>query len=338
MVVLIGFSAMVVVPVTGLVAIAVVYHLMLEVIQGRITLGDVTLLLSYAFLLITPMYDLGATWASLQAAVAGLRRVHSVLDGLAVEAPPAFDGAGLAAPINEVEFRGVTLGYGDSMVVHDVSLRLRAGQLIAIAGPSGAGKTTIIYAIPGFLEPFAGSILVNGRRWGAELRRRIGFVFQQEALFSTSIMENIRYGSPKADATAVRNAAAAAGAAEFIERMPRGYQTMLGRRGARLSVGQKQRIAMARALLRNPEILILDEPAAPLDRDSEIALIETLRALATDRIVLLVVHRPETLAACGTVYFVNGGTIEAFGTHEELLRNYPAYRAYLAQTKIELHA
>jgi ABC-type multidrug transport system fused ATPase/permease subunit len=166
----------------------------------------------------------------------------------------------------------------------------------------------------------------------------VGFVFQQEALFSTSILENIRYGTPKADDTAVKVAAAAAGAAEFIERMPRGYQTMLGRRGARLSVGQKQRIAIARALLRNPEILIFDEPTAPLDGDSETSLIETLRRLARDRIVLLVAHRPETLAACGTVNFVNDGTIAASGTHEELLRKCPAYGAYLARTQSEIHA
>jgi ABC-type multidrug transport system fused ATPase/permease subunit len=339
MVVLIGFSVMVVVPLVAFVAIGVVYHLMLEVIHSNITLGDVVLLLSYSGLLITPMVTVGSTWARLQGAVAGLRRVHSVLDGLATDAPPAVNGADVVAPIEEIEFREVALGYGDSTVLHDVSLTLRTGRLTAIAGPSGAGKTTIIYAIPRFIEPSAGSILVNSRPCrGGELRRRVGFVFQQEALFSTSILENIRYGTPKADDTAVKVAAAAAGAAEFIERMPRGYQTMLGRRGARLSVGQKQRIAIARALLRNPEILIFDEPTAPLDGDSETSLIETLRRLARDRIVLLVAHRPETLAACGTVNFVNDGTIAASGTHEELLCKCPAYGAYLARTQSEIHA
>ena len=339
MVVLIGFSAMLVIPLVAFVVIAVVYHLMLEVIHGNITLGDVTLLLSYSGLLITPMYIVGSTWASLQGAVAGLRRVHSVLDGLAIDAPPTVNGADVLAPIKEVEFRDVALGYGDSTVLHDVSLMLRAGDLTAIAGPSGAGKTTIIYAIPHFIEPRAGSILVNRRPCrDGELRRRVGFVFQQEALFSTSILENIRYGTPNADDSAVKKAALAAGAAEFIERMPRGYETVLGRRGARLSVGQKQSIAIARALLRNPEILILDEPTAPLDSDSETSLIETLCRLARDRIVLLVAHRPETLAACGMVNFVNQGTIEASGTHEELLRTCPAYGAYLARAQSEIQA
>jgi ABC-type multidrug transport system fused ATPase/permease subunit len=339
MVVLIGFSIAVVVPLVALMVIAVVYHLMLEVIHGKITLGDVILLLSYAGLLITPMTVIGSTWASLQGAVAGLRRVHSVLEGLAVDSPPTANGAGLVAPIYEVEFRDVALGYGDSTVLRDVSLTLRAGDLTAIAGPSGAGKTTIIYAIPHFIEPHAGSILVNHQPCrNGELRRRVGFVFQQEALFSTSIFENIRYGTPTADNSEVRNAAMAAGAAQFIERMPRGYETMLGRRGARLSVGQKQRIAIARALLRNPELLILDEPTAPLDSDSETSLIETMRRLARDRIVVIVAHRPETLAACGTVNFVNDGTIAASGSHEELLRTCPAYRAYLARTQSEFHS
>jgi ATP-binding cassette subfamily B protein len=339
MVVLVGFSAMLVVPLVAFVAIAVFYHLMLEVIHGNITLGDVTLLLTYSGLLITPMYIVGTTWASLQGAVAGLRRVHSVLDGLAIDAPPTVNSADVVAPIKEVEFRDVALGYGDSTVLHNVSLMLRAGDLTGIAGPSGAGKTTILYAIPHFIEPCAGSILVNSRPCrDGELRRRAGFVFQQEALFSTSILENIRYGTPNADDSTVKKAALAAGAAEFIERMPCGYQTMLGRRGARLSVGQKQCIAIARALLRNPEILILDEPTAPLDSDSEASLIETLCRLARDRIVLLVAHRPEILAACGTVNFVNDGTLEASGTHEELLRNCPAYGAYLARTRSEIQA
>ena len=338
MAVLIGFSAMVVLPLVAFAGVAVVYHLMLEVIHGNITLGDVTLLLSYSGLLITPMFILGSTWASLQNAVAGLRRVHSVLDALAIDAPPAVNAVAVVEPIKEVEFRELALGYGDSTVLHDVSLRLRAGGLTAIAGPSGAGKTTILYAIPHFIEPRAGSILVNGRPCRGELRRRVGFVFQQEALFSTSILENIRYGTPNADDSAVKQAALAAGAAEFIDRMPLGYQTILGRRGVRLSVGQKQSIAIARVLLRNPEILILDEPAAPLDSGSETFLIKTLYRLARDRIVLLVAHRRETLAACSTVNFVDDGTIQASGTHEELLRTCPAYGAYLARTQSESRA
>ncbi len=140
---------------------------------------------------------------------------------------------------------------------------------------------------------------------------------------------------PTAD---VREAAAMAGAAEFIDRLPDGYATMLGRRGARLSVGQKQRIAIARALLRRPEIIVLDEPAAPLDPASESELIETLTALARDRIVIIVAHRAGTLAACDRVFFIHDGTIAASGTHAHLLATNRDYQAYLAQSAAEIPA
>ena len=128
-----------------------------------------------------------------------------------------------------------------------------------------------------------------------------------------------------------------AGAAAFVEQLPDGYATMLGRRGARLSVGQKQRIAIARALLRRPEIMVLDEPTAPLDPGSESDLIKTLRTLSRDRIVIIVAHRADTLAACDRVLFVHGGTMAAAGTHLELLESNRSYRDYLAQTASEIH-
>jgi ABC-type multidrug transport system fused ATPase/permease subunit len=129
-----------------------------------------------------------------------------------------------------------------------------------------------------------------------------------------------------------------AGAAEFVDRLPDGYSTMLGRRGARLSVGQKQRIAIARAILRRPEIMVLDEPAAPLDPVSESELMKTLSAIARDRIVIIVAHRPDTLAACDRIFFIHDGTVAASGTHADLLATNRAYQAYLADTAAEIHA
>jgi ABC-type multidrug transport system fused ATPase/permease subunit len=219
-------------------------------------------------------------------------------------------------------------------------MALRAGELVALAGPSGCGKTTLIYSIPRFLEPVAGAIEFDGTDSRSvapdAIRERVGFVFQQESLFSVSIDDNIRYGSANASEVQVREAAQMAGAAAFIEQLPDGYSTMLGRRGARLSVGQKQRIAIARALLRRPEIMVLDEPTAPLDPGSESDLIKTLRALARDRIVIIVAHRADTLAACDRVLFVHGGTMAASGTHENLLATCAPYRAYLAHTASEI--
>ncbi len=329
-------------PLLGALFIVLVYHLMREVIANRITLGDVVLLLSYTNLLTRPMSTIGGTWAELQAPAAGLRRVFSVLDRLG-EQPFAGDGAGVLPRLGMIEFRDVSVGYHPSApVLEHVSFKLRAGEMAALAGASGCGKSTLIYSIPGFLRPSAGAILLDGIDSAtlstAAIRDRVGFVFQQEALFSQSIGDNIRYGAPPAKPAEIERAAQMADAAEFINALPERYDTMLGRRGARLSVGQKQRIAIARALIRDPELLILDEPTAPLDPATEADLIRTLRGLARDRIVLIVGHRPETLAACDRVIFIHGGTVTASGTHRELLARSQAYREYLAVSESEIHA
>ncbi len=317
------------------------YYLMMQVIAGRMTLGDIVLLASYGSMLANPMAIIGNTWASVQASVAGLRRVHSVLDNLAEPVGDARHDA-LGGRVGNLEFSGVALGYGAATVLSGVTMSMRAGQMIALAGPSGCGKTTLICSIPRFLEPSAGTIAFDGVDSRAvapdAIRARVGFVFQNESLFSISIEDNIRYGSAGASKAEVRKAAAMAGAAEFIDRLPDGYSTMLGRRGARLSVGQKQRIAIARALLRRPEIIVLDEPAAPLDPGSESGLIKTLTTLARDRIIIIVAHRPDTLAACDRVFFIHGGTIAASGTHAHLLATNPDYQAYLSQTAAEIPA
>ena len=330
--------AIVLAPLTSALIAYSLYYLMMQVIAGRMTLGDVVLLASYASMLANPMAIIGGTWASVQASVAGLRRVHSVLDNLPEPVGDASRG-GLGGRVSDLEFNGVAIGYGSTTVLSGVTMSIRAGKMVALAGPSGCGKTTLICSIPRFLEPSAGTIAFDGVDSRAvapdSIRARVGFVFQNESLFSISIEDNICYGSAGAAKADVREAAAMAGAAEFIDRLPDGYSTMLGRRGARLSVGQKQRIAIARALLRRPEIIVLDEPAAPLDPASESDLIKTLTALARDRIVIIVAHRPDTLAACDRVFFIHGATIAASGTHAHLLATNPDYQAYLSQTAAE---
>lgn len=332
---------LVVTPMVGFLMYTAMYHVMKEVIEGRMTLGDIALLAGYGALLARPMATLGGTWAAMQIPAAGLRRIHSVLDRLE-RRDNRIEPAVLSEPIARVEFRDVSVGYERiAPILNSVSFRLERGEMVALAGASGAGKTTLILALPRFLEPLSGTILINGadsRALSADsIQRRVGFVFQQEALFSASIEENIRYGRLDAAIEDVREAAAMAGAAEFIERLPDGYATVLGRRGTRLSVGQKQRIAIARALLARPDLLILDEPTAPLDGTSEAKLIATLRHLAARRIVLIVAHRASTLAACDRVLFVNEGTLSACGTHQQLIDTSPAYRAYLSATASEIH-
>jgi ABC-type multidrug transport system fused ATPase/permease subunit len=308
-------------------------HLFGEVIDRRLSLGDVVLILSYAMMLGGPATDLGATWVTLQEPIAGLRRVFSVLDRLNEDA--SGDAGVELGKISQVELRNISIAYDDGTpVVRDISFELRAGELIALAGPSGTGKTTIISSIPRFIAPCAGELLLNGidaRRVPLDtLRSRIGFVFQQEALFARSIADNIRYATPDASDEAMREAARLAGAADFIATLPQQYDTMLGRRGARLSVGQKQRIAIARALIREPDVLVLDEPTAPLDPVSEAALMRTLRDLARDRIVLIVAHRTGALAICDRVLFVADGSMVAMGPHEELRQTCARYREYLS--------
>lgn len=345
---MLGIIAVMVIVLTPMIGVLIgyaVYYLFTQVISGRMTLGDIVLLASYGAMLWNPMSIVGSTWASVQGPVAGLRRAYSVLDNLGEPTVTALPGNGaraLGSRISALEFRGVAIGYGATTVLSDVSMALRAGELVALAGPSGCGKTTLIYSIPRFLEPTAGAIEFDGtdsRTVAPDaIRERVGFVFQQESLFSVSIDDNIKYGSPGAPDALVREAAAMAGAAVFVEQLPDGYATMLGRRGARLSVGQKQRIAIARALLRRPEIMVLDEPTAPLDPGSESDLIKTLHELARDRIVIIVAHRADTLAACDRVMFVHGGTIAASGTHLDLLASNQAYRDYLAHTASEIQA
>jgi ABC-type multidrug transport system fused ATPase/permease subunit len=315
---------------------------MKEVIAGSMTLGDIVLLGGYGALLAFPMTTLGNTWAAMQLPAAGLRRIHSVLDRL--EANRSVEiGATDVGSIDSLALRDVSVGYTrNAPVLSSISFQLKRGEMVALAGPSGAGKTTLILALPGFLPPLDGHLVVNGidsdGGAAASLRSQVGFVFQQEALFSATIEDNIRYGRLDATVEQIHAAATMAGAAEFIERLPDGYATMLGRRGTRLSVGQKQRIAIARALLARPGVLVLDEPTAPLDSLSEANLIGMLCDLARTRIVIVVAHRASTLAACDRVLFVHEGTLEASGTHAQLLESSSSYRAYLATTESEIRA
>jgi ABC-type multidrug transport system fused ATPase/permease subunit len=329
-------------PMVGLLMYTALYHTMKEVIAGRMTLGDVVLLGGYGALLAFPMVTLGNTWATMQVPAAGLRRIHSVLDRLEANRWAEIAATEVGS-IDSLALRDVSVGYiRNAPVLSSISFQLKRGEMVALAGPSGTGKTTLILALPGFLPPLAGHIIVNGRDSNGlavpSLRSHLGFVFQQEALFSATIEDNIRYGELDATPEQIRAAATMAGAAEFIESLPDGYATMLGRRGTRLSVGQKQRIAIARALLASPSVLILDEPTAPLDPVSETTLIKMLRDLAHTRIVLIVAHRPSTLAACDRVLFVHEGTLEASGSHAHLLESSSSYRAYLAAAESEVHA
>jgi len=290
-------------------------------IAGTITLGDVSLLVTYFVQICVFCVTLGSLWFSLQLSAAGLERAFALMD---VEPERDAPGARPLPRVSEsVRFEDVSFAHGDGTpALHGVSFEARRGQVTAIVGPAGAGKTTLISHVPRFLVAQSGRVLVDGHDVREvtldSLRAQIAFVFQENALFAGTLEDNLRLAKPDASELELRRAAQLAGADEFVRALPDGWHTRLGRGGAGLSVGQKQRIAIARALLRDAPILILDEPTSALDPDTEKRLLVTLAEAARDRIVLLVSHRLSTVRGADQILFLREGRIVERGTHDAL--------------------
>ncbi len=321
----------------GLPALAVggyAYFVAIDgVIAGELSRGDFGLLITYFFHIIASSQMLGALWYSVQTSAAGLHRVFFLMDIPGETDDPNHPDLG---PIREgVEVEGVGFSYPDgTRVLRDVSFRAQIGQMIAFVGPAGAGKTTLAYLLPRFVAPGEGRVRIDGRDIASvgldSLRDQIAFVFQETVLFDATVEENIRMGRPDASDAAVREAARAAGADEFIARLPQGYATPLGRAGGKLSVGQRQRLSLARALVRDARILILDEPTSALDPETEARFVATLRALSQDRIIVVIAHRLSTIRSADEILFIDEGRIRERGTHADLLRRpQGAYRNFV---------
>jgi subfamily B ATP-binding cassette protein MsbA len=274
----------------------------------------------------TPIKRLSRLNATLQGALAAGGRIFEVLD-THLEVKEAPDSKPMARFSQEIEYRDVGFRYADShgaAVLKQVSFRAQAGQLIAIMGMSGAGKTTLVNLLPRFYDLSEGTISIDGvdiRNVRLKsLRDQIGLVTQETVLFNDTVRANIAYGLEDVDETRIESAARAAYAHDFILDLPRRYDTVIGERGSRLSGGQRQRIAIARAILKDPPILILDEATSALDAESEQLVQQALSNLMKGRTTLVIAHRLGTVRNADCIVVLDGGEVKETGTHEELLR------------------
>jgi ATP-binding cassette subfamily B multidrug efflux pump len=298
--------------------------------RGLITVGLIATFIAYSRQFVRPLNDIANSWNTFMAAVAGAERVFEVMD----ETPePADDehARDLRQPRGEVEFRDVSFAYRpDVPVLQGVSFRAPAGSVTAIVGRTGAGKTTIVNLLARFYEVSSGSILIDGidiRGYArSSLRRAFGVVLQDGWLFAGSVRENIRYGRPDASEEEMRLAAAVAGASHAIERLPRGYDTVLAESGANLSQGERQLISIARAVLAAPTLLVLDEATSSVDARTELHIQQGLVGLMKGRTSFIIAHRLSTIRDADTVLVVEAGRIVERGSPEELAAGDGYYR------------
>ncbi len=292
-----------------------------RVIDGTFTAGDYVVLNYYFFVLSATFAGMGFVYTPLQNNVAGLRRVFFLMD---LPAEKTSGGVELPRITRGVEMKNVGLTYPDGrQALRNIDLEARIGEIVAFVGPTGAGKTSLAYMVPAFVQPTVGTVKVDGVDLKDvsvdSLRDQISYVFQETQLFSDSILENIRYGNRNATEGQVERAARVAGAHDFIAALPEGYRTNLGTVTSKLSVGQKQRIAIARGLLRDARILILDEPTSALDPETEAYLVDALHEAAKDKLVIIIAHRLSTIANADRIHFLEDGEIRESGSHEELM-------------------
>ncbi|HIG43372.1 MAG: ABC transporter ATP-binding protein [bacterium] len=282
-------------------------------------------------------------WGRAQDMAVGLNRVFEILD-LEPEIMDAPDASDLENIGDGVTFQHVTFGYDHLRpVLSDINLVSTPGNITAIVGPTGTGKSTLMSLLLRLADPQKGAVTVGGKDIReitiASLRRRIAIATQENILFTASVLENIRYAVPDADRDAVIAAARIACADEFIVQLSKGYDTPLGERASKLSTGQRQRIVIARALVKDSPILILDEPTAALDAETELRVMDNLRQWGESRCVFLITHRLSTIRQAHNVLYLRDGRVAAFGPHDQLIRDNDAYRSFVeAETGMSIEA
>ena len=301
-----------------------------QAVHGTITIGEFVAFYGYVTLLSSPVRMLGVALGMSQRAVASGARVFEVLDRRPrMTSPPG--APPLPAGDGHVELRGVSFGYETGApVLEEIDLDVAAGRTMAIVGPTGSGKTTLVSLLPRLYDPVAGSVRIDGADLRevdvTSLREEVGLVSDDPFLFSDTIRENIAYARPDASDDEVAAAAERAGIHEFIAGRPKGYATLVGERGVTLSGGQRQRVAIARALIKDPRVLILDDATSSVDASTEAEIKRALRELMRNRTTFIIGHRLSTVALADEIVVLEGGRIAARGTHDELLEASPLYR------------